>query len=277
MERIELKFSWSIEIKGGKQLLLFLQSKTTDVYVNVLTHCINNENVEDVYFAINEGDSAALLNAREQIRVIMERLDELKKETSQSPENFHQQYQRTSICLSDFYFAERKRVIKILFAKPDLSVKKVKKLFLNSKELVIDISSCNKKVSTDVISCFMSSGIKGIRYFELDSRAYSNNPQDRIYHKICGEGLPYYDYIDFSEPGNSTLSSFNKMRFQGNVIKTLLFSVFLLALAIIVLIQQQRTSLAQLASILISVATVVSLILGILNSGFDVFDRLKRT
>ena len=256
------------------QLLLFIQSPNTDLYVNILTHCVNHEGVSDIYFAVNEGDDTALSMAKEQIEKIRNRFDELIAQTGQDSSGFQQAYIKALDKVPTLYQVE-KRIIKVLFAKPELAIKTIKKIFPVADRLLVDISGCSKKVSTDVIASFMSEGIKRIRHFELDKKVYTQKIS-RIYHNICNQGLHYYEYIDFSRPG-TTINSFNRMRFQGNLLKILLIAALVLGISVVVLIQQNQIPLATLTSILFSALTAIGLILGLLNDGFNFFDRLEQS
>ena len=212
-----------------RQLLLFIQGSNTNVYVNILTHCINNESVEDVYFAINAGAS----NAKEEIRRIRERFENLLEEPDvhasdyNELRSFQSEYRKAYEKVPTLYQAES-RIIKVVFEKPELSTNRIKKLFPNVQRLLVDITGCSKKVSTDIIASYLSRGVNHIRYFELDKEVYEKK-WDKMYHNIRKE-LPYYEYIDFSDPGTTTIASFNRMRFQGWLIKLLLFAVFLLGI-----------------------------------------------
>jgi hypothetical protein len=257
----------------NKQLILFIQSDTTDLYVNVLTHCVNHEGVTEVYFAINEGSNEALSEAKDQIRKMRERFGNLITETSQNLQEFQKAYEKTLDKVPTLYQVEI-RIIRIVYSRPEISIKEVKKYFPNTKNVMIDISGCSRRVSSDIIASFMSNGISQIRHFELDSKVYREKIE-RIYHSLYGQGLLYYEYIDFSKPGTTTISSFKRMRFQGNIIKILLALSLFLGISVIFLIQQNQTSLATLASILFSGLTAIGLILGVLNDSFDFFERFE--
>jgi hypothetical protein len=137
----------------------------------------------------------------------------------------------------------------------------------------VDISGCNKKVSSDVISSYILNGISHICCFELDDRVYSQawktQGLSRDYHDIRKD-IPFYEYIDFSKAG-TTIKSFNRMRSQGKIIKLLLAVSIILGVMVFVLIQQQQNALAQYAVIGLTLVTG----LGLINDIFGVADRLK--
>ena len=258
-----------------RQLLLFIQGSSTDVYVNILTHCINNESVQDIYFAINEGAT----DAKEQIRRIRERFESLLEEpdahSSDSIElrRFQPEYRKAYDKVPTLYQAEN-RIIKVVFSKPELSINRIKKNFPNSRNLLVDITGCSKKVSTDVVASYLSSGVEHVRYFELDKEVYQERWQNRMYHNVRKD-LPYYEYIDFSEPGTTTIESFNRMRSQGYLIKLLFIIILLLGSLVAFLISKQQNILAQYVSLLLSIITGIGLLLGLLNDTVGTVSIIK--
>jgi hypothetical protein len=259
-----------------RQLLLFIQSPNTDLYVNILTHCINNESVQDVYFAIDKGASTTLSEAKEQIRLIRLRFEDLLTSENAGPDdqgdlrNFQSAYKKAYEKVPHLHQVES-RLIKVLFAKPDLSTPYIKKLFPTDENLIVDITGCNKKVFADVISSYISSGVKHIRCFELDKEVFDKR-LGRMYHNIRKD-LPYYEYVDFSEPGTTTINSFNRMRAQGRLIKLLLMIAIVLGILVVVLIENQKNALAQYASILLALVTA----LGLFNDSFGTLKILQRS
>lgn len=247
-----------------KQLLLFIQSDNPGLYVNILTHCVQVEGVRDIYFAVNEGAVGKLSEAKDQIRKIRDKFEELLTTYSE--------YQLAYNSMSSLIQVEE-RVIKVLFTNPETSIKNIKKQFPEINNLIVDISGCNKKVSSDIISSYISSGIKHICCFELDDKVYSKEWRtkglSKMYHDICKD-INYYEYIDFSKPG-TTIKSFNRMRSQGQVIQLLLAISISLGVMVFVLIQQQQSVLAQYAAAALALITG----LGLFNDIFGVLDRLK--
>ncbi|OUL23448.1 hypothetical protein BV378_21105 [Nostoc sp. RF31YmG] len=248
----------------AKQLLIFIQSDNPGLYVNILTHCVQVEGVRDIYFAVNEGAIGKLSEAKDQIRKIRDKLEELLTN--------HNEYKRAYDSMSSLPQLEE-RIIKILFTHPDSSIKNIKRKFPDINNLIVDISGCNKKVSSDVISSYISSGVKHICCFELDDKIYSKEWRtkglSKMYHDISKD-IIYYEYIDFSKSG-TTIESFNRMRSQGQFIKVLLVISILLGVIVFMLIQQQQNVLAQYAALVITLLTG----LGFINDIFGIVDRLK--
>lgn len=247
-----------------KKLLIFIQSDNPNLYVNIITHCVHAEKVKDVYFAVNEGAVGKLSEAKDQIRNIKKKFQELV--TS------YNEYQDASDIMPALSQVEEK-IIKVLFTNPALSIKQIKQKFPNTSNLMIDISGCNKKVSSDVISSYISNGINHICCFELDDKVYSKewrtNGLSKMYHDIH-QDIIYYDYVDFSQSG-TTIESFNRMRSQGKIIRLLLAVSLVLGVLVFILIQQQQSVVAQYAAIALATATG----LGLFNDIFGIVDRLK--
>lgn len=248
-----------------KQLLLFIQSDNPGLYVNILTHCVRFENVDSIYFAVNSGAVGNLSEDRGKIKKIKDRFEELSR-------NYPDQYKLARERMPSLNQLEE-RIIRVLFTNPEFSIKDLKDKFHNIDNLIVDISGCNKKVSSDVISSYILNGIKHICCFELDDRVYSsewkNQGLSKDYHDIYRD-IIYYEYIDFSKSG-TTIKSFNRMRSQGKLITFLLITSIVLGVLVFVLIQQQQNILAQYAAIALALVTG----LGLINDIFGVADRLK--
>jgi hypothetical protein len=163
----------------AKKLLIFIQSDNPGLYVNILTHCVQIEGIRDIYFAVNEGAVGKLSEAKDQIRKIKNKFEELLAS--------HNEYQ---IAYSSMPLMPQieERIVKVLFINPALSIKDLKRRFPDTGNLIVDISGCNKKVSSDVISSYISNGINHICCFELDDKVYSKewraNGLSKMYHDI---------------------------------------------------------------------------------------------
>lgn len=248
-----------------KQLLLFIQSDNAGLYVNIITHCVQFEGVHSIYFAINSGDIGNLSEAREKIKKIKDKFEQLSSK-------YPNIYRIASDIIPPLNQLDEK-IIKILFTNPEFSVKDLNRKFHDTDKLLVDVSGCNKKVSSDVISSYILNGISHICCFELDDRVYSQEWRTqglgKDFHDIRKD-IPFYEYIDFSKAG-TTIKSFNQMRSQGKIIKLLLAISIILGVMVFVLIQQQQNALAQYAVIGLTLVTG----LGLINDIFGVADRLK--
>jgi hypothetical protein len=252
-----------------RNLLLFIQSPNPGTYVSVITHCVEKENVSKIYFAVNSGAVGKLSEAKDIIRAINNEITKLA--------NIHPDiYSRSSkVMPSPALFEDT--IIRVLFTNPESSVNDLSKNFRDFDQLIVDITACNKKVSSDVISSYISSGINHVCCFELDDRVYSHEWKQKSlsknYHDINSEGIAYYEYIDFSRSG-TTIDSFNRMRSQGKILRILLAISVALGLAVLALIQQQ-SAFAQYIATAFAAVTTLGLFLGLANDIFGIFDRLK--
>ena len=248
-----------------KQLLLFIQSDNAGLYVNIITHCVQFEGVHSIYFAVNSGDIGNLSEAREKIKKIKDKFEQLSSK--------HPHIYRIASDIIPPLNQLDERIIKILFTNPEFSTKELNRKFHNTDKLLVDISGCNKKVSSDVISSYILKGISHICCCELDDKVYSQEWRiqglGKDFHDIRKD-IPFYEYIDFSRSG-TTIESFNQMRSQGNLVK-LFFSIsIILGVMVFVLIQQQQNALAQYGVIFMTLATG----LGLFNDIFGMRDRFK--
>ncbi len=249
----------------NKQLLPFIQSDNAGLYVNIITHCVQFEGVHSIYFAVNSGDIGNLSEAREKIKKIKDKFEQLSSK-------YPNIYRIASDIIPPLNQLDE-RIIKILFTNPEFSTKDLNRKFHDTDKLLVDITGCNKKVSSDVISSYILNGISHICCFELDAKVYSQEWKTqglgRDFHDIRKD-IPFYEYIDFSKAG-TTIKSFNRMRSQGKIIKLLLAISIILGVMVFVLIQQQQNALAQYAVIGLTLVTG----LGLINDIFGVADRLK--
>lgn len=255
-----------------KKLLIFIQSDNPGLYVNVLTHCVQVEGVQDIYFAVNEGDVGVGKNWESKSKIMKIKKEFEKHLTSRN------EYKKAYNILLNALEEIQDKIVTVLFINPERSIKNIKnkKEFADIDNLIVDLSGCTKKVATDVISSYISSGINHVCCFELDDKVYSDEWKDKnlskMYHDICDiqGGIIYYEYIDFSKSG-TTIKSFNRMRSQGKFINLLLAISIILGVLVFVLIQQQQSVFAQYAAVTLALVTG----LGLFNDIFGIADRLK--
>lgn len=248
----------------AKNLLIFIQSDNPGLYINILSHCVQVEGVRDIYFAVNEGAVGRISESKDKIKKNKDGLEELIK--------MHDDYQLSNKFMPLTAQIDE-RTIKVLFTNPALSIKEIKHRFPDLNDLIIDISGCNKKVSSDVISSYISNGISHVCCFELDDKIYSKEWQQdglsKMYHDIRKD-IVYYEYIDFSDSGD-TIKSFNRMRSQGAIIRLLFMISITLGILVIILIQQQQNIFAQYTALFLALVTG----LGLFNDVFGLMDRFK--
>lgn len=287
-----------------KELLLFIQSSNSGLYVNVLTHCIKDKHIQNIYFAVNDGAVGKLSSEKNIIIDIQKKFQNLIEEGNKLPTKYQdfQNYIKDNNELvnkyKNFNIIEHKKLIEnyqiyedsynkiksileeieeklitVNFANPEQSINKIKNRVCDSQSLLVDISGCNKKLASDIISSYILKDIKHICCFELDDEVFSDERKNKGFSKMYHDlrsNITYYEYIDFSKPG-TTIKSFNSMRQQGEYIKLLVVFSFILGVAIFVLIQQQKFALAQYTGIIIFLANGTAL----LNNSITFFDRFK--
>ena len=104
----------------AKTLLIFIQSKNVDVYVNALTHCVQELGVCDIYFVGEQataGKEYVLLESIGQIRSRVEGL-------SADHEVYH------SVCdLLPTPSQTTSRIIRLIFVSPEQAIPQIKKRF----------------------------------------------------------------------------------------------------------------------------------------------------
>jgi hypothetical protein len=98
-----------------KQLLLFIQSDNAGLYVNIITHCVQLEGVRSIYFAVNLGDIGNLSEAREKIKKIKDKFEELSSK-------YPNIYRIASDIIPPLNQLDE-RIIKVLFTNPEFRLK----------------------------------------------------------------------------------------------------------------------------------------------------------
>lgn len=246
----------------GKTLLIFRQSPTIDVYVNVLTHCIHHENVTDIYFIDDLVPKEKEYEAMEFMKKIYERINELAK---------HYQEYATVLSLFPRPLQFQEKIIRIPFSSPDKGIKKIKEKFPDTLNVIVDISTCKKRLASDVITSFMVYGITHVCHFELSDKVYSpdwKTKKGSLIHELKEDSIAYYNYDDFSKDG-TTVSSFNKLRKQGKVINLLLFVNIVLGLIIMGLIGFEQTYVA----IIFTAIGILTMSLGFIEDSYNFYNR----
>jgi hypothetical protein len=246
-------------------LLLFIQSTNEDLYVNIISHCVLEFKVTDIYFVANKELPGKQTEVTKPIRAIKFKLEKLAAE---------QPVYKQPLDLFPA-FAQNERLIRVNFVQPEELITTIKKNFTDLNNVIVDVSGCNKRLSSDIISSFILAGISHICCFELEDEVYSQEWRDsgksRLFHDLKDkDGVSYYTYVDFSKPG-TTIKSFNRMRLQGRMISVLLLLNLISGAAIVIFIGQQQSSY----SIFFGLFTVFSTALGLFNDAFGLRDRFK--
>jgi hypothetical protein len=249
----------------SKTLLLFIQSKTVDVYVNVLTHCVNEEGVREVFFVGRKepvGEHAELM---EFIGKIRNRITQLAQE---HPEYVPARDQMPTTAQAS------NRVIRTVFVRPQDAIPELKKRFPDLDDLIVDVTGCKKRLASDVITAYVANGMNHVCHFQLSDRVFSSEwnkmGREKIYHDLIRGEATYYEYDDFSKPG-TTISTLNRLRAQGRLIKFLIILSTILGFIVAFLISTQYTTLAGIFAIVLTLANG----LGLLEDSWSLSERLR--
>lgn len=239
----------------AKTLLLLVQSPNVDTYVNVLTHCVKHEQVENIIFVGREG-LANESTSDELVRKISTRVRQLAEQ--------HDEYKSASQTLPpDEKLKER--IERIDFLRPHLSLAHLKEKFGKSENVIVDITAASTQVSNSLMASFMTDGFEHICYFALHDKVYSSDwSKTKLYHDLVGKGQTNYSYSDFSK-SDSIKYSFDKLRSRGKWVRILLFLSSLLVITVIVLIATQQTNTAQIVAITSAITIVAGLLESVAN------------
>jgi len=234
---------------------LFIQTPTIDVYVNVLVHCIKHEQIKDIFFIGREAIVEQKAELEEVVRKIYTRIIELS-------ELYSEYISIRQHLPPDDRINEH--IIHIDFLRPHKSISKLKKIFPDKKNAIIDITGAGKQLAGDVMASFMVNGFLQVCHFVLDEKVLTKEWQEagksKLYHDLINDkGITRYTYANFSK-SDSTVSSFQKLRAQGNFLRILLLLSGFLAVAVVILIAMQKTNIAQITAISSVITIIASLI-----------------
>jgi hypothetical protein len=236
----------------AKTLLLLVQSPNIDTYVNVLTHCVKHEQVENIIFVGREG-LANESTSDELVRKICARVRQLAEQ--------HDEYKSVSQSLPPDEKL-KDRIERIDFLRPHLSLARLKEKFGKSENVIVDITAASTQVSNSLMASFMTDGFEHICYFALHDKVYSSDwGKTKLYHDLLEKGHINYSYSDFSK-SDSIKYSFDKLRSRGKLVRILLLLSSLLVITVIVLIATQQTNTAQI----VAITSVITILAGLLES-----------
>lgn len=243
----------------SKTLLLLVQSRTLDTYVNVVAHCVKNEQVENIVFIGREGLLEEQTELDDLILNIYKRIKELAKEESI--------YQTVAQTLPPEEKITEK-VERIDFLRPHLSIQKLKKKFDKPDQVIIDITATSAQVSSNVLAACLSDGFEHICHFALDDKVYkpewSKSGKSRLYHDLIDKSKKYYNYADFSK-SETIKQSFDKLRSRGMLVRWLLLISCFLAITVVVSLSINQNNVAQFAAIGSSVTVLIGLLEALTN------------
>jgi len=240
----------------AKTLLLLVQSPNADTYVNVLTHCVKHEQVENIIFVGREG-LAEESTSDELVRKICARTRQLAEK--------HNVYKSASQSLpSDEKL--KGEIERIDFLRPHLSLDRLKEKFGKSESVIVDITATSTQVSGSLMASFMTDGFEHICFFALHDKVYSSDwDKSKLYHDLVDDnGHAYYSYADFSK-SDSIKHSFDRMRSRGKWVKALLLLSSLLVTTVVVLLATRQTNVAQMVAITSAITIVAGLLESVTN------------
>jgi hypothetical protein len=249
----------------SKVLLVIVQSKNVDTYVNVLVHCFNHENIKKVFFLGEEVLTGQGTELEDTIHDIYRRLRGLS-ESVPSTREYLDAFQGLPP-EKDL----KEHIIRMSFVRPHLSVATIKKRFSDTSRLVIDITGTSKQLAGDIIVSFLSNGLQNVSHFVLEDKVYSDEwkqiKKTRMYHDIVDDnGIRRYEYVNFAE-SYSTISSIRKLRSQGRWVRLLLATSMVLLIFVVGSLYFQEITITW-------VAAVTSLFVGVgalLQSMMNIF------
>lgn len=246
-------------------LVVFFQSTFYPTYVNVITHCVKHEKIEDIYFVGKKVEPAKKFELREHIKKLREVLVEY---VNKHPEIYQE-------VLDAFPDAEdiNSYAIYTEFSQPQQLINQLKEKGLLDSRLIIDVTGCSKRLASDIITSYMAAGVSRIGYFELADKVHDHAvwKKSKMYHDLIEDYVTYYDYDDLTSDG-VTAVSIDQLRGQGRVIKFLLLLTLLLAIAVVWLTISDQGNLAIIASLFLAVATAF----GLIEDGLNIFERFRR-
>jgi hypothetical protein len=241
----------------AKTLLLIVQSRNPDTYVNILTHCVKNERVENIFFIGREGLAEEIAELDELVRKICTRVRQLAEQ--------HNVYISVSQTLpSDEKL--RDKIERIDFLRPHLSLAGLRKKHSNADDIIVDITATSTQVSGNLMASFMTDGFDHICYFALHDKVYNpdweRSGKTKLYHDLVDDkGQAYYSYADFSK-SDSVKYSFDKLRSRGRWVRILLLLSSLLVISVVMLLATQQTNVAQIAAVI----SAITILAGLLES-----------
>jgi hypothetical protein len=184
----------------SKAMIIFVQSKNPDPYVNAITHCVIHRNVDDLYFIGNKEQAGKGFETLETIESIINRLTALATQ--------HNIYNQVRDVMPRQI---SNRIMRVVFVQPQDIIQEIKARFPNTDNLVIDITGTNKQLAIDVASAYITEGLEHVCHFELADKVFSSDwKHSKLYHDLTG-GVNYYEYIDLAEIG-VVKTSFDKLK-----------------------------------------------------------------
>lgn len=252
-------------------LLLFIQTPNNDVYVNAITHCFHHENVKDVLFV---GRQVAPTETYKTFDIIRN----IRTNMQQYGDDFSKDYKDALVIVPDSAETRKKKTLFIEFSSPDKLLTEIENQGLSRTELIIDISGCQKRLASDILTSFLSKGFERVCYFELADIVYDSEWKPHLkpfekkrYHEVRNSDYIYYEYDDLGRTGLSSIRM-NQLRGQGRIIRILLVVCLILGIVATIASSQEQTTASLASTAIIAIATT----LGLLEDFFNFIERFRR-
>ena len=196
----------------SKNLVLVIQGTTYAAYVNVLTHCVRHESVNSVYFVGKE-------HAKRANRDLQRHIGKIRVELEKHVRDHPQIYQ---IVLDVFPDIEQvtSQLIYLEFSQPQQLIHQLRGKNLLDSRLIIDVTSCGKRLVNDLLMIFMLESEASVGHFELDDLVYNREfwTKSRMYHDLTEGYDTFYHYDVLTGEGVAT-NLLSELAFRTDSIK----------------------------------------------------------
>lgn len=255
--------------KSKRTLLLFLQSTRVDTYINVIAHCHKREQINGIYFLIEHKPPEEEYKSKDLVNKLKTRVMELSQKYNEDNFKEYNIYFDIKTYLSDINDnSETLLSIKFNSSKEILNI--IKKLELNKKNVILDVSGCTKKVSTDMIVSCLNCGIHKVCSFELSDIVFSDEwknskgDEAKLFHNLSTENNSYYGYNNFANIGitSKILNKLLKKEYLFNILLLILLACSILFLIYTFYNTSVQSYIKDFLSIILS---IVLLVVNILN------------
>lgn len=255
-----------------KSLILFIQSPNEDPYINIITHCVEDLKIEKIIFIEDNKLNEQQFESLEIINKIRNKINELS-------ENYPCYQQSNEI------FPKPSRIqsnlIKISFSFPQQLAKSIKKLGIDHESMIVDITGCSKRVSSDVIVSSLSSNISNIYHFQLANKVYNNDwkksGKQKLYHdlfdNIEDKSIPYFIFDSFGEQG-ITRDIIHELKYKKNIFQVLFIVLFVITILSTWILSGNPIS-SQVVTFVSLFATIMIAMSSLINTGLNVKKEVK--
>lgn len=253
----------------SKILLIFIHGNNIGTYINVLTHCILNENIGDIFFVGNQV-------LKDEKSDLIDFIEEIRKEVKKLLQDYDIYREVEKRFPSELQISQEERILRVPFFSPEKLIPTIQSRFPKLDDVIIDISGCNKRLASDIVTSYMTSKLVHVCHFELDKKVYKDEwrveNRSKMYHDLKLKSYSYYEYDDLSAPG-TTFESIKKSRSQGYWMRFLVFVSIVLAASVAYLVVSQQDLAATISAIFLAVILSVSFFVDL----SEVQNKLRRS